>query len=802
VDESHPEPSNSPSNGTPLSSREAVEFTGRIAELAGAGLPLAPGLRAAAAELPDDGLAAAMKRAAAALEQGKSLEQVLSAERGNLPAELAALVATGVRTGDLGRVLSEYVRLRRTLDDVRRKVWLALAYPGLLTIGAAALCFFFFVFVIPAMAATVKTIAWNLGDPSSPPPRSVLETGVEASQWVSRHAAGLVVAAAAVVAAIVLAALVAGPRRRQTVMKRLPLLGALWRHSGLIEATQLLRMLLEYDVPLPEALRLTADGIRDADVAAAIRRVATRVEAGSSLAVASSPAFPPLWRPILAWGEQHSTLPAALETGMQATMRRLDQRAELISAIVPPAVFLVVTGLFLFTIGQVGQVLEVIVSLMVIPRSRSSTAAPPIEWPAPNLSGAASLLIVGCAILVALRLVYSQRKPLADGLEIMMRLAGWLLLALGVLGVLHVFTGEWAWFVWVAALVCWGMAVFRLRELQRFELLELLALSADRQMPLEPAVRAMAEEEGGLFYSRATRLADALAAGTALAPAIERNPRALPPASSLAAKVGEVTGNVAGALRAIDAARSRPASIAGNPPIRAISLVYLLAWGGFVATFMAFKIAPAMQKIYKDFHRPLPPIASYVFAACDSIWLAVLSVVTLFLGVAVGLYAVVRRLGWLRIELPPASWFFAPREAAIVLRLLALAVDRGQPIGPLLEYLATEYPSGLIRKRARATAAGIARGDDWSASLRRAKLVRRTDAAILGAAERAGNLSWALREAASNLERRLNYRLSLLARVALPLLILTTGAAVMMFVVGFFMPLVELIASLAQTGGK
>ena len=115
---------------------------------------------------------------------------MLSADRGNLPADLGALVAAGVRTGDLGRVLAEYVRLRRTLDDVHRKVWLAIAYPGFLVLGATALCFFFFVFVIPAMAATVKTITWNSRDPSSPPPRSVLATGVEASQWISRNAAG------------------------------------------------------------------------------------------------------------------------------------------------------------------------------------------------------------------------------------------------------------------------------------------------------------------------------------------------------------------------------------------------------------------------------------------------------------------------------------------------------------------------------------------------------------------------------------------------------------------------------------
>ena len=54
----------------------------------------------------------------------------------------------------------------------------------------------------------------------------------------------------------------------------------------------------------------------------------------------------------------------------------------------------------------------------------------------------------------------------------------------------------------------------------------------------------------------------------------------------------------------------------------------------------------------------------------------------------------------------------------------------------------------------------------------------------------------------SNLERRLNYRLALIARVTLPLLILAVGAAVMMFVVGYFLPLVELIAGSARPGGK
>ena len=269
-----------------------------------------------------------MKRVAAAVENGQSLEQALSAESGRLPSDLGALVSAGVRTGDLGRVLSDYVRLRRELDDVHRKVRLAIAYPGFLVLAVAALCIFFFVIVIPAMASLVRTINSHQFDSSSKAIPPVLRTGVEVSEWLARNSEAMAIGAGAVVAILLLAAMIAGPRRRRQAVKCLPLFGPLWRYSGLTEAAELLRTLLENDVPLPEALRLTADGIRDADLADSLCHVAAHVAAGDPLSVAlkSSSQFPPFWQPVLAWGEAHSSLPAALETVTQATTRRLDQR--------------------------------------------------------------------------------------------------------------------------------------------------------------------------------------------------------------------------------------------------------------------------------------------------------------------------------------------------------------------------------------------------------------------------------------------------------------------------------------------
>ena len=52
------------------------------------------------------------------------------------------------------------------------------------------------------------------------------------------------------------------------------------------------------------------------------------------------------------------------------------------------------------------------------------------------------------------------------------------------------------------------------------------------------------------------------------------------------------------------------------------------------------------------------------------------------------------------------------------------------------------------------------------------------------------------------MERRLNYRLAALGQALFPFLILAIGAAVMLFVVAWFLPLIDLIHSLAGPGGR
>jgi protein transport protein HofC len=76
-------------------------------------------------------------------------------------------------------------------------------------------------------------------------------------------------------------------------------------------------------------------------------------------------------------------------------------------------------------------------------------------------------------------------------------------------------------------------------------------------------------------------------------------------------------------------------------------------------------------------------------------------------------------------------------------------------------------------------------------------LIGQAEYSVLQAAQRVGNLPWALREMAAGSHRRLVYRLQAWLQILFPLVILVYGAVVGVFVVAYFAPLVALIERLS-----
>ena len=145
----------------------------------------------------------------------------------------------------------------------------------------------------------------------------------------------------------------------------------------------------------------------------------------------------------------------------------------------------------------------------------------------------------------------------------------------------------------------------------------------------------------------------------------------------------------------------------------------------------------------------------------------------------------------------PLAWrLVMPLDAALVLRSLSYGVDQGRPLDQTLGELAQIYPRAHIASRLRQVSEQIADGNNSWDCLRRVGLINRGQWAVISAAERLGNLAWALRSQGEASLRRLTYRLHAVSSILFPLVLVALALAVGVIVVGFFQPLAEMVEML------
>ena len=345
-------------------------------------------------------------------------------------------------------------------------------------------------------------------------------------------------------------------------------------------------------------------------------------------------------------------------------------------------------------------------------------------------------------------------------------------------------------FVWGATIVVALMIFFRRLWIRREAYLGLLASAIDRGVPLEPMLASVGQGRTARFGTKSQRLAALLQSGVSLPDALLRVPGLVPAGAVLAARCGQAAGNLPVALRDAADERSRRAELWGPFAGRLTVLVWTVFAGVVITGFWSRFVLPKMDAILEDFEIGIGG-GAYVWAQqigeVTSLLLPLMPWIVLAmlygLAVYIGILPNVIPLGPLR-----RGW-----ETGPLLRNLALFADAGKPFGPALDLLANEHSSLWMRRRLAKAAQLVDSGEHLSAALRRARLLNRTNAALVRAAEQAGHLGWGLRTVALGSERRLAYRWNAIAQVGLPIATILVGAYVFMIALAQFIPLVMII---------
>ncbi|HQU45405.1 MAG TPA: type II secretion system F family protein, partial [Pirellulales bacterium] len=308
--------------------------------LVASGLPLEHGLRAAARELPRGRVAKALVVLADKLNRGEKLDEALSAGGRSLPPHLTALITGGLRSASLARVLTELVAAERHSADVMRRIMLAVSYPALLLLMMSLIFGYFCIAVVPSLMEVYEDFDADL-------PAATMALGELSRSGVWMLAGNIAVLAASWL--FVWAAMRTAELRALLVF--VPLLGPVIRWAALARYSRLLALLVEVELPLPQALDIAGRGCEDASLRYASQKVAAGVQSGRALsdALMARREFPDSMGPMVRWGEQAagtarstSALADALRTAAEMFEGRVETQLGLLRAVVPPLAFLFV----------------------------------------------------------------------------------------------------------------------------------------------------------------------------------------------------------------------------------------------------------------------------------------------------------------------------------------------------------------------------------------------------------------------------------------------------------------------------
>jgi len=248
-----------------------------VGSLVTAGLPLEAGLRALSEEAPSARMRRLLRNLSRDLAEGQSPEVVLSRPGNGMPVYLRGLVKAGVQSGQLGAFLEQFLMSLRRRRSASLSFWGMMAYPLLLMPFVFLVAGVILGWIVPQFKDIFNDFGVDL-------PEITIALLALSSRAVM---IGIFIGVPALVLLVYLAVVVGpflpGHAGRLRTFQQIPIVGTPSRMRGSAEFCSLLGLLVSGRIPLPDALRMTASAVHDANLRQGARRLATRVEQGDSL---------------------------------------------------------------------------------------------------------------------------------------------------------------------------------------------------------------------------------------------------------------------------------------------------------------------------------------------------------------------------------------------------------------------------------------------------------------------------------------------------------------------------------------
>ena len=314
---------------------EVMHLSRQLSAFVSAGLPLIEAVHALGVESANPSLRKTMADVEQGLHRGDSLSSCFDRHPRIFPAYYRGILHSAELTGQLDTVLDQLAKYLERDIEARRRIKQALIYPAMIAGLALVTVVVLAGFVLPRF----RNFFTSLNAKLPLAPRILLGITDFLTQWWLPIVLG---ALAVTLLALLVMQSNAGRYAMDKLLLSLPIIGPTVRFALVERFCRVLASMATAGVPLPEALQVATESVRNRVFMRALSRVNQEMLEGHGLAVPLSRTrlFPGTAARMIRVGEETGSLETQLEVTARFYESELDYRMKRLTALFEPAMII------------------------------------------------------------------------------------------------------------------------------------------------------------------------------------------------------------------------------------------------------------------------------------------------------------------------------------------------------------------------------------------------------------------------------------------------------------------------------
>ncbi|WMS85801.1 type II secretion system inner membrane protein GspF [Pleionea litopenaei] len=327
-----------------MSASDLSLVTRQLSTLINAAIPVEETLKAVADQCEKPKQKTVMMGVRSRVVEGHTMADALREYPRVFDSLYCSMVAAGEKSGHLDAVLDRLADYTERREEMRSKIFSALAYPIILAIVSLGIIVFLLSYVVPKIVSSYSDMGGELPGLT----RALIAT----SDFIINYGIYLGIGIFALISLVKW--LLSNPKRLKgwhSKILKLPLFGRVSRNINAARFSRTLSILNSSSVPLLEALKISGDVMTNLELKEAVHEATFKVREGASLkaSLTATGHFPPMMLHMIGSGEASGELDRMLEKAADNQERQFEHFVNTLTSLVGPVMILVMGG-FVLTI--------------------------------------------------------------------------------------------------------------------------------------------------------------------------------------------------------------------------------------------------------------------------------------------------------------------------------------------------------------------------------------------------------------------------------------------------------------------